>query len=127
MTQDLDMGSELPDARAQASTIPTMAAAIPCGAGQSPQHGQRRHNSSAEESARQTDTRVSSTQRVPERAATSQADLSPTMAEAIPARAGQSPFRCNPKPQEEAERALQRFRQYCCKLGGYQEQLHEVA
>ena len=74
-----------------ADTRPTMAPAIPCGAGQSPQHGQRRHSSSAEESARQTDTRVSSTQRVPERAATSQADLSPTMAEAIPARAGQSP------------------------------------
>ena len=82
---------ETPAASCMADTRPTMAPAIPCGAGQSPQHGQRRHNSSAEESARQTDTRVSSTQRVPERAATSQADLSPTMAEAIPARAGQSP------------------------------------
>ena len=82
---------ETPAASCMADTRPTMAPAIPCGAGQSPQHGQRRRSSSAEESARQTDTRVSSTQRVPERAATSQADLSPTMAEAIPARAGQSP------------------------------------
>ena len=82
---------ETPAASTMADTRPTMAPAIPCGAGQSPQHGQRRRSSSAEESARQTDTRVSSTQRVPERAATSQADLSPTMAEAIPARAGQSP------------------------------------
>ncbi len=82
---------ETPAASTMADTRPTMAPAIPCGAGQSPQHGQRRHSSSAEENARQTDTRVSSTQRVPERAATSQADLSPTMAEAIPARAGQSP------------------------------------
>ena len=41
MAQDLDMGSELPDARAQASTIPTMAAAIPQGAGCAPATSQR--------------------------------------------------------------------------------------
>ena len=49
---------ETPAASTMADIRPTMAPAIPCGAGQSPQQGQRRRRSSAEESARQTDTRV---------------------------------------------------------------------
>ena len=81
---------ESPGDSRMADIIPTMAEANPKRAGQSPEDQSRQHIRSADEKTRWAGYQLADQQGMLEGAVGSQADVSPTMAEAIPLGAGQS-------------------------------------